>query len=85
MRRRRGQRRAGGLAATVCALALLGCFGAAPVPDLPEPPVSDQEAMQFALRAERFYKALEGVPLVATITFTNRELHQYFQNPSASR
>ncbi len=85
MIRSRRQRKAGTLAAMVCAAALLGCFGAgaeAPVP-LPEPPVSDQEALQFVQRAERFYKALEGVSLSATITFTNRELHQYFQNPSA--
>ncbi len=77
------QRRHGVLAATVCTLAFLACAGSAPPAPLPEPPVSDQEAMQFALRAERFYKALEGIPLAATVTFTNRELHQYFPNPAA--
>ena len=79
------QRKAGTLLATVCAAALLGCFGAggAEAPPAPEPPVSDQEAMQFALRAERFYRALEGVPLAATLTFYNSELHEYFPTPAA--
>jgi hypothetical protein len=76
--------RAGTLLAAACAAALLGCFGAgAEAPALPEPPVSDQEAMQFALRAERFYRSLEGVPLAATITFSNPALHQYFPTPAA--
>lgn len=78
------RRKTGTLLATVCATALLGCLGAgAEAPPLPEPPVSDQEAMQFAQRAESFYRALEGVPLAATITFNNPELPKYFPTPSA--
>jgi hypothetical protein len=84
MRPSRSQRPARLLVAAVCVLALLACSGSAQPPaPLPEPAVSDQEALQFAQRAERFYKALEGVPLPATITYTNRELHQYFPTPAA--
>ncbi len=78
------QRRSSAVVAAACAAALVGCFGAgAEAPAPPAPPVSDQEAMQFALRAERFYRSLEGVPLAATITYYNPELQQYFPNPSA--
>lgn len=64
--------------------ALSGCFGgsaAAPAPAAP--PVSDEEALQFAQRAERFYAALSEVPLDALITFDNKELRSYFPSPSA--
>ena len=72
------------LLAAVCAAGVLSCFGGgAAAPPAGQPPVSDEEAMQFAVRAERFYRALEGVPLTATITFDNRELHEFFPNPSA--
>ena len=72
------------LAAAACAVALLACFGGGTkTPEAAKPPVSDEDALQFALRAERFYRALEGVPLAATITFYNRDLHQYFPNPAA--
>lgn len=78
------RRRTGSLLAMVCAAVLLGCFGAgAEAPAPPEPPVSDQEAMLFAQRAERFYRSLEGVPLAATITFNDPELPQYFPTPAA--
>jgi len=69
--------------AVVCVVGLLACFGGGAPASVPKPPVSDDEAMQFALRAERFYHALQGVPLAATITYSNQELHQYFPTPAA--
>jgi hypothetical protein len=78
------RRRAGTWLSTVGAAALLGCFGAgAEAPPIQEPPVSDQEAMLFSLRAESFYHALEGVPLPATLTFNNPDLPQFFPTASA--
>lgn len=72
------------LLAVACAAAWLACFGGgAGAPAAAKPPVSDEEALQFAQRAQRFYHLLEGVPLAATITFNNRELHQYFPSPAA--
>jgi hypothetical protein len=72
------------LLAAVCVAALLACFGGgAGAPAASEPPISDEEALQFSLRAERFYHSLQGIPLAATITFNNRELHPFFPNPSA--
>jgi hypothetical protein len=76
--------RARTLLAAVCGTAVLACFGGgAAAPLASQPPVSDEDASQFAERAERFYRALEGVPLAATITFDNRVLHEFFPNPSA--
>lgn len=71
------------LLSALAAAVLLACFGGAADPVATEPTVSDEEAMRFALRAERFYQSLQGIPLPATVTFYNRELHQYFPTPSA--
>jgi hypothetical protein len=70
--------------AGVSTVAVLACNGVgAALPQTIQPPVSDEDAMQFSSRAERFYHLLEGLPLVATLTFDNRELHPFFQNPSS--
>ena len=71
------------LLSAFAAAVLLACFGGAAEPGASPPIVSDEEAMRFALRAERFYHSLQGIPLPATVTFYNRELHQYFPTPSA--
>ena len=71
------------LLAGVCVAVLLACFGGGAPASTSPPPVSDEEALQFAVRAERFYHSLQGVPLAATITFYNQELHQYFPTPAA--
>jgi len=81
---RPGHPRARTLVAALGAAALLACFGGgAGAPAASPSPVSDQEALQFALRAERFYRLLEGIPLAATLTFNNPALHPYFPTPSA--
>ncbi len=67
----------------VAVSALLACFGGGADPGASKPIVSDEEAMRFALRAESFYRSLQGVPLAATVTFYNPELHRYFPTPSA--
>lgn len=71
------------LLSAFAAAALLACFGGAADHGASKPIVSDEEAMRFALRAEAFYHSLQGIPLPATVTFYNRELHQYFPTPSA--
>jgi hypothetical protein len=66
------------------AVALGACFGggaAAPAPA--ESPVSDQDALQFAQRVERFYGALSEVPLDAWVTYDNKDLRGYFPSPGA--
>lgn len=71
------------LVSAAAAAVLLACFGSAANPAATKPMVSDEEAVRFAVRAERFYKSLQGIPLPATVTFYNRELHEYFPTPSA--
>ena len=75
--------RAHALLAGVCAALVLACFGGGAPASTNPSPVSDEEALQFAVRAERFYHALQGVPLAATITFSNQDLHQYFPTQAA--
>jgi hypothetical protein len=78
-------RRSLGVAALAAALfACLGSSTPATPPAAPEPPaVSDEEALQFAQRAERFYSALSDVPLDALVTYDNKNLHSYFPSPGA--
>jgi hypothetical protein len=47
------------------------------------PPISDEEAILFAGRIERFYNSLAGVPLPALVTFQDPERQQYFPTPTA--
>jgi hypothetical protein len=54
-----------------------------PPPAALAPVVSDEEALAFSQRAEHFYTALAEIPLDALITYDNRDLHGYFQTPSA--
>ena len=71
------------LGSAALAVALAGCFGGTSAAPSTPPPVSDQEALQFAQRAERFYAALSEVPLDALVTYDNKDLRSYFQSPSA--
>ena len=71
------------LLSALAAAVLLAYLDGAAEPGASKPIVSDEEAMRFSLRAERFYHSLQGIPLPATVTFYNRELHQYFPTPSA--
>jgi len=76
--------RSGPLLAWLCAVALGACFGGSAAPPAPSgPPISDEEALQFAARAEGFYRSLQGVPLAALITFEDPERLQYFPTPTA--
>ena len=69
-------------AALVAALA--GCFGgSAGAPAASPPPVSDEDALQFAQRVQRFYAALSEVPLDALVTYDNKDLRSYFESPGA--
>lgn len=54
------------------------CFGGASPPPTPTVPVSDAEAAAFSERITRFYRALEGVPLDALVTYDNKELRDCF-------
>jgi hypothetical protein len=56
--------------------------GPAPAPP-PAVPVSDAEAAAFSERIQRFYGALEGVPLDALVTYQNSVLQDCFTSPSA--
>jgi hypothetical protein len=72
----------------VCGAALVvalgACFGGGAVAPPPaEPEVSDQDALQFAQRVQKFYDALSEVPLDAWVTYENKALRDYFQTPSA--
>lgn len=72
------------LPAMLCTATLAACFGgSASPPAASGPPISDEEAIQFAIRAESFYRSLQGVPLPALITFEDRERQQYFPTPGA--
>jgi hypothetical protein len=63
---------------------LSACFGGSAAPPAAVgPPISDEEAILFATRIERFYNSLAGVPLPALVTFMDRERHQYFATPTA--
>lgn len=65
-------------------VALAGCFGgSASAPAASAPPVSDEDALQFAQRVERFYAALSEVPLDALVTYDNKDLRSYFESPGA--
>jgi hypothetical protein len=81
------QRRAN-FASTVLALLCLalvdGCFGgSAQPPAAGGPPISDEEAIQFAGRADRFYRSLQGIPLAALITFEDPDRRQFFPTATA--
>lgn len=66
--------------------------GAGPAPE-PEPEqapapapavlVSDAEAAAFSARIEKFYSALEGVPLDALVTYQSPVLRDCFTSPEA--
>ncbi len=72
------------LCSAVLVTALAGCFGgSAAAPAAPAPLVSDEDALKFAQRAERFYAALAEVPLDALVTYDNKDLRGYFQSPGA--
>jgi hypothetical protein len=73
------------LGAAALATVLCACFGAAAptAPIAPVSPVSDEEALQFAQRAERFYTALSEIPLDALITYDDKGLRGYFETPAA--
>jgi hypothetical protein len=61
----------------------VACFGgAAPDPaPAPDRPVSDAEAAAFSARIEKFYSALEGVPLDALVTYESSTLRDCFTSP----
>lgn len=64
--------------------ALSACFGGAAVPPAAsEPAISDEEALAFAQRIERFYATLSEVPLDALVTYDNPDLRGYFASQSA--
>lgn len=66
------------------AVALGACFGGGAVAPPPaEPAVSDQDALQFAQRVQRFYDALSEVPLDAWVTYESRDMRGYFPTPAA--
>ncbi len=73
------------LGAAALGAVLTACFGgAAPMPAAaPVPRVSDEEALQFAQRVERFYTSLAEIPLDALVTYDNKALRGYFQTPAA--
>jgi hypothetical protein len=55
------------------------CFGGgSPPPAPPSAQVSDAELSAFSARIEKFYGALEGVPLDALVTYQNKTLVDCF-------
>jgi hypothetical protein len=70
----------------LCGAALIAALGACSgaVPPAPTaPPVSDQDALQFAQRVQRFYDALAEVPLDARVTYESKDLRGYFESAGA--
>ena len=59
------------------------CFGCAAPAEAPTPAVtlSDAEVSAFSARIEKFYSALEGVPLDALVTYENSALRDCFTSP----
>ena len=73
------------LTALGAAFSVAGCFGGKPAAESTAPGAlpNDAEIAAFSTRIEKFYKALEGVPLDTLVTYENPDLRSCFASASA--
>jgi hypothetical protein len=72
------------LTALGAAFSVAGCFGGQPpVEPAPGSVPTDAEIAAFSTRIEKFYKALEGVPLDTLVTYENPDLRACFASTNA--
>jgi len=82
---RAGARGAFLLSALGAANSVAGCFGGSKPAETPAPGSlpSDAEIAAFSTRIEKFYHALEGVPLDTLVTYENPDLRACFATTPA--